>query len=174
MIDLARMVSTWSMGHIASKLASRLSVVTPRGPGSNEFPMGWVGALAILVGFWLLFSVADYYVSGWWRLARRYRDAGQTDQGNVIKIGESSNGTIRLAISPAGLHIRVPRLLGILHPALIIPWNRIRHSEGWRLPMDDASHELDLDGEMVLYVDRKTFSKIAPYLGGGRGERRGV
>lgn len=121
-------------------------------------------------------------LSGWNRLAARYRAAGAEPswqwRGQTVKVGlVRYRRTIRLAAAAEGLHLAETGLLR--HPALCIPWcemTRARPSSFYGRPSVEVSVGMPAIGTIEFYAP--LFHEIdlaaARHIHGSQGGVRGV
>jgi hypothetical protein len=88
-------------------------------------------SIALLPGFFAGLFVAIGKLSGWSRLAERYRadrepEDGVCFRGQFFRIGWCDyNGCTTIRVSPDGIYLAVwPIFVG--HPPLLIPWSVVR------------------------------------------------
>lgn len=108
---------------------------------ASDAPPDWLLALiplGFLIGFPLFWSAIVLLlsrVSGWHRLAQRYRApasfAGEVRSGCHGMLGHVSyRGTLTIGANRAGLYLAVMRIFAIGHPPLFIPWTEIHARRG--------------------------------------------
>lgn len=97
--------------------------------------------LPVFVTVW--FAVGQ--LGGWGELARRYRATrrfeGRLWRGRSATIGRMTNysGCLTFGADMEGLHIALPRILSLGHPALFFPWEDVTISP--------------VDGRLFKYAD---------------------
>src|SRR5688572_3377228 len=106
---------------------------------SSDAPPSWLLALipvGFLIGFPLLWAAVVFLLSrmsGWSTLARTY-GAREPFAGTLQRRCSGTLGIVgynkclALGANELGLHISVPRIFAIGHPALFVPWSEIRAS----------------------------------------------
>jgi hypothetical protein len=124
--------------------------------------------LLLVAGGWLLMWLIVAHVSGWPRLARRFRCRSDPDGPHfcwqVARCGNvNDNGATFMVVSADGLHLYANPLFRVGRPPLLIPWAAIRylgerHFLWWRL------YDLELGGDVVLRVRGKAFDAMECYL----------
>lgn len=88
----------------------------------------------IVVGFVLIWSGVVYllaWLSGWRRLARRYRTdhkpSGPSMSSFVAMLGPVSyRGVLTIQTAPEGLYLSIMLFFRLGHPPLLIPWSAIK------------------------------------------------
>lgn len=91
----------------------------------------------VIIGSWLLYTVATAYSSGWRGLAKTYRSAnapkpayrGGITGMNMDEDGQAHRPTTGADVTPApeGLYMSKPWFMNVLQPPLLVPWNDLVH-----------------------------------------------
>lgn len=100
---------------------------------NEPFFTGLAGALFLVV-FWCCVMALVAYLSGWQRLAQRYRATlpvyGKRWNWQSGNVGWASyGGVLILTTNPQGLFMELFFPFGIGHPRLFIPWRDLHHAE---------------------------------------------
>jgi len=134
-------------------------------PAPEELPL-WFPFF--FVGLWLGVGALLSQLSGWPRLAQRFRAAnrppGQVLKRQVAKIGlVSEGGVTHMIVSPEGLYLWTNPLFRFLRPPLMIPWTAItgvREARWLWLKM----YVLNVADITTIQVSRRALCVLRPYL----------
>lgn len=94
-------------------------------------PWEWLLPLALIPAFWAGLCLSIASISGWSRLAEKYRADREPMDGprwnwSFLRIGWCDyNGCLIYRVAPEGLYIAVWAMF-VCHPPLLIPWGDIR------------------------------------------------
>ena len=90
----------------------------------------------IIPAFWLLVTALLAWLSGWFRLRRRFPDSDATafailesrsgQMGRFLLIGIGYGYSLHFDLCAPGLRVRVARLLGPFSRPFLVPWPEIR------------------------------------------------
>lgn len=132
---------------------------------SASFPF-WLPFL--FIGMWLFMTALFSFISGWHSLAYRFRATfqpeGQKVSGQVKQMGTiPENRVTHMIISQAGLYLYASLLFRFLHPALLIPWEKVRSVKEikmlwWR------TYELDIASITKLRITIRAYEVMQKYL----------
>lgn len=134
----------------------------------SELSVWWI---IVFVAFWFFASYISSLVSGWQRLAAKYRAAskpllGKTWSGQYGMVGLATyRGVLNIGISPAGLFLSVMPLFRVGHPDLLIPWQDIARA-GERQFLFISLTNLDVGKPRLatLQLPSKVMNEAVPYL----------
>jgi hypothetical protein len=143
---------------------------------SSDAPPDWLLALiplGFLIGFPLMWASVMFLLSrigGWSTLARRYR-AEQPFTGQRFPYCSGTLGMVGynkvlvLGVDERGLHIAVPKIFAIGHPALLVPWSQVKASRKHKLWVPTVGFELGASPAITLRMHRRFADKIEAAAG---------
>ena len=131
------------------------------------FPLGFLAAFAAM---WCTVAFFLSRVSGWSKLAERYRAAsapqGERFLWNSAQVGAVSfRSCLNMTVSDAGFYMIPVLVFGLFMPGLLIPWSDVRF-EGFRkiLFFRFACFRLGGADGPVLSVWGRTGERLIPHL----------
>jgi hypothetical protein len=114
---------------------------------SQQLPLWFIPLFPLFfIGMWMFIMTLLASLGGWRTLARLYpapdgapRDAAHTfrmtsiDLRGPLPLPVNYSNCVTIAITPAGLHLRVMAFFRFRHPPLLIPWTHIGRLEPGRM-----------------------------------------
>ncbi len=136
-----------------------------------EFLMLGHGAGIILyfVAIWGLICYAASWISGWHRLAQRFRWEQNFDgqrwrlQSGSMRLGAHYNGVLTMGANRDGIYLAVLFLFRPWHPPLFIPWSEITVSERRNMFIPGMQFVLGREAQIPLWVFRKMGDRLLAF-----------
>jgi hypothetical protein len=162
-------------GHLAAVLAALAALALVAWGASRHDPdlvlEAPFGFLLMFVAGWIIVSALLSLLSGWPRLAVRFRagarPAGKAIGGQVLRIGlVGERNVTTLLARPEGLYLRTAWPFALLRPALLIPWNDIGGVREHKL-LFVRRFELSTSAGVTLVLGPKGYKAVAPFMAGG-------
>ncbi|WP_028663861.1 hypothetical protein [Runella zeae] len=124
------------------------------------------GGIVLVSALWSGIVFLMSYLSGWQRLALKYKTPLQSKSlytGISGRIGSVSyNGILRLGFNENGLYLHVMSLFGIGHPPLLFPWSVLKNLHETHFLMS-RSLKCTVDG-ITISLPKRYFATLQSYL----------
>ncbi|MDF7820782.1 hypothetical protein P1X15_24380 [Runella sp. MFBS21] len=124
------------------------------------------GCIVLVSALWSGIVFLMSYLSGWQRLALKYKTPLQTKglyTGISGRIGMVSyNGILRVAFSENGLYLHVMSLFGMGHPPLLFPWSELKNLHETDFLMSHSA-KCTIDG-ITIALPARYFATLQSYL----------
>lgn len=124
------------------------------------------GGIVLLSALWSGVVFLMSYLSGWQRLALKYKAPLPTRRlytGISGRIGGVSyNGILRLGFNENGLYLHVMSLFGIGHPPLLFPWSMLKNLHETDFLMS-YSAKCTIDG-ITISLPARYFATLQSYI----------
>lgn len=123
---------------------------------------------AYFILLWLFVGALLSQLSGWPRLAERFRvegvPSGRLLGGQVVAVGwVNENNVTNLIIGPEGLCLKASLLFRFRRPTLLVPWPYVRYVSQ-RKVLWWKSFLLDLGDVTTLRIREAAFQEAKPYI----------
>jgi hypothetical protein len=138
------------------------------------------GFVLYFLVLWGLISYGISWMSGWHRLAQRFRWEQDFDgerwrfQSGSMRLGAHYNGVLTLGANREGIYLAVLFPFRLAHPPLFIPWSEITVSDRRYVLIAGTQFVLGREAQIPLWVYKKTGDRLVAYRPTDGGAMQGV